>query len=82
MPGKYEPTYIIYPSKSSTPNPTSSAQSYLKPTPKPQKFHPAAVYDAPSKSIYREETSKYNTHPGAIIHQKVIQIKNDANNGR
>merc|ERR1711963_410003 len=54
----------------STPNPTSSAQSYLKPIPKPQKFHPAAVYDAPSKSIYREETSKYNTHPGAIIHQK------------
>ena len=75
VPGFNPPTYIIYPSSTKSPNsPSSSTQSYLKPSsrPKTNKYHPAGVYDAAavSKSIYREETNKYS---GAIIHQKVIR---------
>ena len=78
VPGTYnDPTYIIYPSSTPKSSSVSSTQSYLKPSKSPKQFHHVASYDAPgtassvqSKSIYREETSKY--HSGAILHQKVI----------
>ena len=67
VPGYNDPTYIIYPSSTPSPNIQSSSttQNYLKPA--KSKFHPAGSYDAPtqSKSIYREETSKY--HSGNLV---------------
>ena len=63
VPNQYQPTYIVYPTESSKPNPTTpSSQKYLKST-----FRPAGSYDAPtSKSIYREETSKF--HAANLVH--------------